>query len=256
MNFSVYLKSVAVGSETFETADYVRVYYKLNGGAETQVYYDVAGIGNTISGTKDTTLSVSIPAGSTVQIIIETDNSDANEQYYFDNVQLTGTTTNPTISASEAGTVTCSNTAQLNVATTPAAIGYSWTGPNGYTCTSQNPVVSAGGQYTVTAMLATGCTVSAATTVPENKTPPDITATGGVLACLPAVTLNATSSVSGATYLWTGPNGYTGTSKAPTVSTLGTYTATVTNPANGCTASQAVQVTSGGTPFWLETFGQ
>src|SRR5882757_3151073 len=50
---SLYLKSVAAGSETFETADYAHVYYKLNGGAETQVYNDVAGIGNTISGTKD-----------------------------------------------------------------------------------------------------------------------------------------------------------------------------------------------------------
>jgi len=175
---SVYLKSEIVGTgKSFETADYVRVYYKLNGGSETLVYGDVAGIGTTTVGTKDTTISAPLPAGSTVQIIIKTSNSDASERYYFDNVKLSG------------------------------------------------------------------------------STPPDITATGGVLACQSAVTLNVSSSISGVTYNWTGPNGFTSTSKNPTVSALGTYTATVTTP-GGCTASQAVQVTSGATAFWLETFGQ
>jgi hypothetical protein len=256
ISLSVYVKSVAVGSETFEDDDYIKVYYKLNGGAETLVYQSIAGINGQTSGTKDATISASIPAGSTVQIIIKTSDSDPEEQFYFDNVQLTGTDTNPTISASESGTVTCSNTAQVSVTTTPAAIAYSWTGPNGFTCTSQSTGVSAGGQYTVTATLATGCTVSATATVPENKTAPDITATGGVLACLPTATLGVNSSVSGATYAWTGPNGFTSTSKDPAVSVLGNYTATVTSPANGCTASKAVQVTSADTAFWLETFGQ
>ena len=85
ISLSVYVKSVAVGSETFEDDDYIKVYYKLNGGAETLVYQSIAGINGQTSGTKDATISASIPAGSTVQIIIKTNNSDADEQYYFDN---------------------------------------------------------------------------------------------------------------------------------------------------------------------------
>jgi hypothetical protein len=144
----------------------------------------------------------------------------------------------------------------LSATASATVSAWSWTGPNNFTSSLQNPVVNNGGQYIVTATLASGCTVSATITVAANKTAPDITATGGTLACLSGITLNVNSSVSGATYSWTGPNGFTSTAKNPTVSTAGTYTATVTNPANGCTASQAVTVTAGGTTatFWSEDF--
>jgi hypothetical protein len=66
--------------------------------------------------------------------------------------------------------------------------------------------------------------------------------------------VNANSSVAGATYSWTGPNGFTSTLKNPSVSVAGTYTATVKNPANGCTASAPAQVTSGTSILWLENF--
>ena len=252
---SVDLKSeTASSSDFFENADYIRVFYKLNGGAETLVYEDLAGIGNTTTGTASTTISSAALNGSTLQIIIKTNNSDPTERYYFDNVKLTGTGASTNISASVTGTVTCNSTAQLFATTTSTATAYSWTGPNGYTSALQNPIVSAGGQYVVTATLSGSCSVSAPAIVIENKTPPDITATGGVLACLSGVTLNVNSSVSGATYKWTGPNGFTCTAKDPVVSTLGSYTATVTSPANGCTASQSVQVSSGAAAFWLEDF--
>jgi len=252
---SVDLRSEIVGSgKSFETADYIRVYYKLNGGAATLAYQQLAGINNTTVGTASTTFTSAALNGNTLQIIIKTSNSDASERYYFDNVKLTGTSSSATISTSVAGTVTCNNTAQLSVTTTPAANAYSWTGPNGFTSTLQNPTVSAGGQYTVTATLSSGCSVSAPATVTENKTAPDITATGGVLACTSGVTLNVNSSVSGAAYSWTGPSGFTSTAKNPVVSTTGTYTATVTSPGNGCTASQNVQVTSNAATFWLEDF--
>ena len=259
VTFSVDLRSeVASTSDAFETADYIRVYYKLNSGAETLVYEDLAGIGTTTNTTGSITFSSSSLNGTSLQIIIKTSNSDPTERYFFDNIKVSGSNAGTaTITPSVNGTVTCTATAQLSATTGSTVTAWAWTGPNSFTSAVQNPVVSAGGQYIVTATLASGCMVSGTITVPENKTAPDITATGGAIACLSTITLNVNSTVSGATYSWTGPNNFTSASKNPSVSTAGTYVATVTNPANGCTASQSVTVTSGAaaaTAFWVEDF--
>jgi trimeric autotransporter adhesin len=258
ISFSVDLRSeLASTNDAFETADYIRVYYKLNGGAETLVYEDFAGIGSTTNTTGSITFNSSTLSGSTLQVIIKASNSDPTERYFFDNIKVSGSNAGTTtVTPAVTGTVTCTSTAQLSATASGAVTAWAWTGPNGFTSALQNPVVNAGGQYVVTATLSSGCTVSSTITVAANKTAPDIMATGGSLACLPGITLNVNSSVSGATYSWAGPNGFTSTAKSPTVSTAGTYTATVTNPANGCTASQAVTVTAGGTTatFWSEDF--
>ncbi|MBO9198746.1 MULTISPECIES: T9SS type A sorting domain-containing protein [Niastella] len=258
VSFSVDLRSeLASTNDAFETTDYIRVYYKLNGGAETLAYEDLAGIGTTTNTTGSMTFTSPTLSGNTLQVIIRMSNSDPTERYFFDNIKLTGSNAGTTtITPSVTGTVTCTASAQLSATASSTVTAWSWTGPNSFSSTLQNPVVNAGGQYIVTATLASGCTVTATTTVTENKTAPTITATGGTLACLSGITLNVNSSTNGATYSWSGPNGFTSTSKNPVVSTAGTYTATVTNPANGCTASQSVAVTAGGTTatFWSEDF--
>lgn len=259
VTFSVNLRSeVASSSDAFEATDYIRVYYKLNGGAETLVYEDFAGIGTTTNSTGSITVTSATLTGSSLQVIIKTSNSDPTERYFFDNISVTGSSAGTaTVTPTVTGTVTCTATAQLSATASSSVTAWSWTGPNGFTSALQNPVVSAGGQYIVTATLSSGCAVSATTTVSENKTTPDITASGGSLGCLSTITLNVNSSVSNATYSWSGPNGFTSTAKNPSVSTAGTYTATVTNPANGCVASQAVTVSSGSTAaaiFWNEDF--
>lgn len=261
VSFSADLFSdVASSSDALENGDYIRVYYKLNGGAETLVYEDFAGIGNTTNTAGSITVNSATLNGSTLQIIIKASNSHATERYYFDNIKVTGannSTGTVTVTPSVNGIVTCTQTAQLSATSTGTVTAWSWTGPNGFSSAQQNPAVNAGGQYIVTATLSSGCTVSSTVTVPENKTAPDIMATGGSLGCLSAITLNVNSTVSGATYSWTGPNNFSSNSKNPTVSTAGTYTATVTNPANGCTAQQSVSVTAASSTvstFWLEDF--
>lgn len=260
VSFSVNLRSeVATSSDAFENSDYIRVYYKLNGGAETLVFEDLAGLGSTTNTTGSTTFNSSTLNGSTLQVIIKTSNSDPTERYFFDNIKLTGSNAGTTtVTPAVTGTVTCTATAQLSATATGTVTAWSWTGPNGFTSSAQNPVVNSGGQYIVTATFSSGCTASGTISVPENNTPPDIAATGGNLACLSVITLNVNSTVPNATYSWTGPNNFTSNSKNPTVSAAGTYIATVTNPANGCTAQQSVSVTSGtnSSPatFWLEDF--
>jgi hypothetical protein len=252
------ISGTSSSNDFLETADYIRVYYKLNGGAETLIYSDSAGIGNTTSGTASITINSAALNGSTLQVVIRTSNSNATEQYYIDNVKLTGTSAGGNvINATVSGPLTCTTTSvTLSGSSTTSGVTYSWTGPNSFTSALQNPVVTAAGNYTLTVSTGSGCASSIVVAVTENKTAPDLTATGGSLGCGAGVTINASSTVSGATYSWTGPNSFTSTLKSPVVSTAGTYNVTVTNPANGCTASQSVTVAPAGTAtaFWLEDF--
>ncbi|WP_143097824.1 T9SS type A sorting domain-containing protein [Chitinophaga sp. CF118] len=252
------ISGTSSSNDFLENLDYISVYYKLNGGAETLIYTDSAGIGNTTSGTASITINSASLNGSTLQIVIRTSNSNATEQYYIDNVKLTGTAAGDNvINASVSGPLTCNTTSvTLSGSSTTPGVTYSWTGPNNFTSAAQNPTVSATGNYTLTVSTGSGCAVSVVVAVTENKTPPDLTVTGGSLGCGSGVTINASSTVANATYSWTGPNSFTSTLKSPSVSTAGTYTVTVTNPATGCTASQSVAVTGANTAatFWLEDF--
>lgn len=125
---------------------------------------------------------------------------------------------------------------------------YSWTGPNGFTASTQNPTVSPtatvamAGIYALTVTNAIGSTSAAATTiVVVNATPvATVTSNSPVFTGSPLTLTGGPAGMTG--YSWTGPNGFTANTQSPTVSpaaTLemaGTYTLTVTN-ASGCIAS-------------------
>ncbi|WP_343692886.1 T9SS type A sorting domain-containing protein [Chitinophaga sp.] len=245
----------AVMNDTGTYADYLRFYYKINGGTEVLFYEKTSTINN--HSTTNTTFSVSVPTGNTLQIVVRARATGTDEFYYFDNIKVAAVDPAVTLATAVSGPVTCVSNAQITVTPTGTVSSYAWTGPNGFTSTTQNPTVTAGGVYTVTATLPAGCTVSATATVTENKVVPDLDASGAVLGCLTSVGISANSSVANAVYSWTGPGGFTSTLKSPTVSVAGTYTVTVKNPANGCTASKSVVVESASaTPanFWLEDF--
>jgi hypothetical protein len=136
--------------------------------------------------------------------------------------------------------------ATLNL-TTPTVAGatYSWTGPNGFTSTLQNPSIAnattaATGTYSVTVTVS-GCTSPAGTTTATvNAIPAAPTASNNGPICAGS-TLNLTAStVAGATYSWTGPNGFTSALQNPsianaTTAATGTYSVTVT--VSGCFSS-------------------
>lgn len=146
------------------------------------------------------------------------------------------------------GTITCRTpTIQLGVTSNTNQIGftYLWTGPNGFTSTAKNPEVSIVGNYTlVVTNSLNGCTSSSTTSVNLDVVPPIVAATGGIITCVKSsVTLTLSySNVNNLAIVWTGPDSFTSTLFAPTVSTPGTYTATVTNLDNGCSATATAQV--------------
>lgn len=121
-------------------------------------------------------------------------------------------------------------------------VSYSWTGPGGFTSNLQNPSVTELGSYTLTVSTVNMCTSTATATVVADVDVPDVIATGGTIDCLNStVQLMGTSSVSGVTYAWTGPNGFTSVLQDPEVIIDGIYTLEVTAP-NGCSASQSASV--------------
>ncbi len=140
----------------------------------------------------------------------------------------------------------------LNLST-PAISGatYSWTGPNNFTSSTQNPSITnvsqtASGTYTVT-ISATGCSNISATTI-VSVSSPTITATSNSAVAI-GQTLNLSASdIDGGTYVWSGPNGFTSTEQNPSITNVtddatGTYT--VTGTVNGCSSSATVTVAVG-----------
>jgi gliding motility-associated-like protein len=140
----------------------------------------------------------------------------------------------------------CEN-ATLNL-TSSGGGTYSWSGPNSFTSTTQNPSIAsvtaaAAGTYTVTVTGASGCVNTATTSVTVN-TLPVVTASSNSPVCVNAA-LNLTSS-GGGTYSWNGPNSFTSTSQNPSIASAtaaasGTYTVTVT-AGTGCVNTATTQV--------------
>ena len=141
--------------------------------------------------------------------------------------------------------LTCSVTSlQLSGSSTTIGAAFSWTGPgivsNGNTAT---PTVNKAGNYTLTVTVA-GCTstdialVSIDTIRPIANAGIDIT-----LTCTNPTKLIGTVAVAGNTYTWSPTNGLSNTAIAqPSVNASGNYLLTVNKTSNGCTSTDAVNI--------------
>jgi hypothetical protein len=144
------------------------------------------------------------------------------------------------------GTLTCTaSTVTLSATATVAGVTFSWTGPGGFTSTAQNPTATTAGTYTVT-ITGQGCSASDTALVKTNTTAPGVIATGGTLSCSSTSITISASSITGATFSWTGPAGFTSSVQNPTVNLPGIYTVKATNPANGCTSTDTANVQQSG----------
>jgi hypothetical protein len=138
----------------------------------------------------------------------------------------------------------------LNLSTSVTGASYTWTGPNGFSSTLQNPNISnattaEAGTYTliVTSGNCTSAPASISVAVNNALATPNIVTAASV--CVGGSISLSTSAVSNASYAWSGPNGFTSIQQNPTINNIstnnaGTYTLTLT--ANGCTSSQGTAV--------------
>ena len=145
----------------------------------------------------------------------------------------------PAAIAASSGELTCS-TNQVTVSGAGSATGsnitYAWSTTNGTIVSGQNAidaVVSAAGTYTlVVTNTQSGCQASVNTTVISNTVQPALSVTNGQLTCsVNSVEICATTDA-GLTPTWT-INGQQINASCTTVTTAGTYTASVVG-ANGC----------------------
>jgi hypothetical protein len=118
---------------------------------------------------------------------------------------------------------------------------YAWSGPNGFTSSLQNPTVSNvtqsdAGVYSVT-VSTTGCN-AIVRTISVSISPGIVSLPGSnTPICQGGVVYFTSNTVSGATYSWTGPNGFVSTMSSPSILNIqplssGTYTLTITQ--SGC----------------------
>jgi gliding motility-associated-like protein len=96
---------------------------------------------------------------------------------------------------------------------------FSWTGPNGFTSSLQNPVITnatgaIAGTYTCLTTSAKGCTAVATVTLGVYQA--TIQATSNSPICFNSA-LNFSANIGGGTYSWTGPNGFTSNQQNPTI---------------------------------------
>ncbi len=157
-------------------------------------------------------------------------------------------------------TVAISPPPVLNCATPQFLLGGSGTGtPSWTTVNGQivsggdqfgNALVNAPGTYVLTAVNPfNGCTAQTSVTVSQNITPPVVDAgADDTLSCaVNALIINGSASGQGTlTFVWTASGGGNitagGNTATPTIDASGTYSLVVTDPANGCSSTDAVQI--------------
>ncbi|GAB5555101.1 MAG: hypothetical protein Sapg2KO_46920 [Saprospiraceae bacterium] len=131
----------------------------------------------------------------------------------------------------------------LQASSNGIGVTFTWTGPNGFTSTEQNPTVDEAGIYNLAVTDLLGCEQTASIVVNGDFQQPDISVIGAQLDCNnPTTILSGNSTTPGATFSWTGPNGFTADIRNPEISEPGDYVFTVTGP-NGCTSSGPLTVT-------------
>ncbi|NBP69092.1 MAG: hypothetical protein EBU52_10145, partial [Cytophagia bacterium] len=262
--YSDFQVAVKISSEgDMNSTEYVKVYYRVNGGAEILLDQRFGNFG---------TLDLISPSlvGNTVQLIARIYNYNNGgtqpSKYYIEEYRVfketgpcSSASTIAVTATSNRTTLTCTNpSATLTAGSTAAGVSYVWSGPNGFTSTSVNPVVTVAGTYTVTGTNASG-SGTASVTIADNKALPVVTTSGAVLGCASSVTIGASTPVATAQYAWTGPGGFTSSQQNPVVTTAGSYTVVVTNTATGCVSAPQTAVVSTSasntpTTFWLEDF--
>ncbi|MGD1087788.1 MAG: polysaccharide lyase family 7 protein [Verrucomicrobiota bacterium] len=169
---------------------------------------------------------------------------DLTDYTYVTNTVTVIVNTLPTPTAGNNGPVCVGSTLSL---TSSGGVGYTWSGPKGFSSTQQNPTVSTSatlamaGTYTVTVTNASGCTASTTTAVTVNALP-TVSVNSATISVGGSATLTASNNASSPSYFWS-PGGATTQSitVSPTVTT--TYTVMVTDGTTGCANSGSGTVT-------------
>lgn len=198
-------------------------------------------------------------SGSTTNRLTIKGSNDVGGTYWLRATNSCGTTlsnsvtvtiSKPPVMASNSGPV-CEGEPLKLIGTSLAGGVFEWTGPNGFKSTLKSPVVSdnatpaMAGVYSFKVTLGT-CIVISTTTVTINLAP-NFRPTSNSPVCKGGKLTLGGAPAGMSRYSWIGPNGFSSTSPAPTVSNnatplmSGIYRLTVYNK-NGCSKQMATRV--------------
>lgn len=146
--------------------------------------------------------------------------------------------------ASNSGPVCEGNTINLNASTIPGA-SYQWTGPNNFSSSQQNPIlsnttISQAGTYSVSAII-NNCASASANTILQITAGPNAQFSYSPVTPDSTQSVTFTPSTSNASYSWTFQNGIpaTSTNASPIVNWLqsGKYLVSLSVTLNNCTST-------------------
>lgn len=215
----------------------------------TPVTYSWVGPNSYTSGVQNPTITNLTTTHSGDYIVTATNNQCSSK----DTVTVTVYNT-PTLPVLSANAPCEGDTLKLTASnTTPAASAYSWTGPNTFTAGTQNPIIAgvttaASGTYKVVATSSNGCnsdTANVVVTIQAAPVKPVATSTSPICS---GNTLNlyATTTTTGVTYTWVGPNGFSASTQNPVINnadTLATGNYIVSANIGACSRTDTVAVT-------------
>lgn len=118
----------------------------------------------------------------------------------------------------------------------------SWAGPNGFSSSESNPVVSFPGVYTYTVVAENGCEAFKDVEVIIDRKDPDLILSEGLIDCEEGsrkfkLETDATNPV----FIWKGPGGFASNLQEPTYTKAGVYNIEIVGE-NGCTTAGAIEV--------------
>jgi len=208
--------------------------------------------GNILSGQNTPSISVDAPGDYNLLVT-----NGLNGCSTATMVSVVQDTAKPDIQIAPTAIITCdfpNITVQGQNLSLPGNFTYSWTASGGANIVSGanglSPVINAGGVVTFACFdITNGCETSISANVLQNTTSPTADAgANDTLSCL-SNSLTINGSGTGAANLefnWVASNGGNisagGNSPTPLVDQPGIYTLTVENPANGCTATDLVEI--------------
>ena len=202
--------------------------------------------------TSDTTAdTIIVNAAGDYQLVVTNDNNGCSATV---SVMVDSDISPPDINIEDPDTLSCAvGNFTLDASGTTGAgnLTFVWTTTDGNIVSGGNtamPEIDLPGTYTLTVTDdANGCTGEESVLVEGDVTPPiiDIAAPTQLTCTNNELTLDATGSQAGVSFAWTTVNGniVAGENTAqPTIDQTGTYTLTITDPNNGCTATDDVEV--------------
>lgn len=225
-----------------------------SGNGNSTFVWTTSGGGNIVSGENTLTPTIDQPGTYTIEV------TDLNNGCTNTASVTVGQDTNPPIvDAGAPANIDCNNSSLTinGSASGGSSFTINWTTNDGNIVSggnTLNPTVDEPGTYTITVINNdNGCTGEDSVTISEDTTEPTVTvANADEITCdNPLVVIDGTGSSSGApfTISWSGPGIFSGgNTLTPTVNAGGTYTLTITNTQNGCTADAAINVPEDTTP--------